>query len=244
LSSSPKRYPEGVLEVRRLGLRPYGEVHALQEELVDERILGRCGDVLILCEHDPVITLGRGSSADVAPTGPGAPPVIAVERGGEATYHGPGQLVAYPIFALREERRNLHRYLRDLEQVVIAVLAEVGIEGLRREGLTGVWVGELKICSIGVAVRRWVAWHGLALNVRTDLDAFRGFQPCGLDPSVMTRVIDHVPDLPPTNALLEVLTVKHFLDVFELSLPPLPRAPLDRPPEAGPGYQALPVLPS
>lgn len=244
MSSQIERYPEGVLEVRRLGLRPYAQVHALQEELVADRIAGRRGDVLILCEHEPVITLGRGSSPDAVRSRADAPPVVAVERGGDATYHGPGQMVAYPIFSLREGRRDLHRYMRDLEEVVIRVLAEVGIQGRRSEGWTGVWVGEQKICSIGVAVRRWVAWHGLALNVRTEPDAFRGFRPCGLEPEVMTRVIDHAPDLPPTNALLEVLTVKHFLEVFGLSLPPIPPPRDERPPGAGPSYQALPVLPS
>jgi lipoate-protein ligase B len=163
---------------------------------------------------------------------------VTVERGGEATYHGPGQVVAYPIFALPPGRRDLHRYLRDLEEVVIGVLGELDVAGRRAPGLTGVWVGDRKICSIGVAVRRWVTWHGLALNVFTDLDAFRALRPCGLDPAVMTRLVDHA-DLPPATILIEVLLVKHFCAVFGLELPD-PPAP--EPPAAG-RFPDLPILP-
>lgn len=222
-----------VLEVRRLGRTPYSEAHALQKDLLAQRIAGEIGDVLLFCEHDPVITVGRGSKLaelvglDV--------PVIEVERGGDATYHGPGQLVAYPILELPPDRRDLHRYLRDLEEVVLRVLAEVDVEGRRERGLTGVWVGDKKICSIGVAVRRWVTWHGFALNLATDLEAFRGFRPCGLDAEVMTRVADLV-ELPPTRLLFEVLVVKHVCEVFGLELPPIPP-----PPEPEPG--SLPVWP-
>ena len=229
------------LEVRRLGRTRYAEAHALQQELVAQLAAGTSGDVLLLTEHEPVITIGRGTPAEeqqgLAATGI---PVIEVERGGEATYHGPGQLVAYPILLLPEGRRDLHGYLRDLEEVVIGVLSELGLSGLRRPGLTGVWLGERKVCSIGVAVRRWVTWHGLALNLHTDLAPFRRFHPCGLSPDVMTRVADHV-ELPPTNLLGEVLLVKHFCRVFEAELPPpTPLAPGG--PE-GPGFRPLPVLP-
>jgi lipoate-protein ligase B len=213
------RYPEGVLDVRRLARVPYEEGRRLQLELLERRIAGEVGDTLILCEHESVITLGRGTDpADVAGANLA---LIEVERGGEATYHGPGQLVAYPIYALPPARRDLHRYLRDLEEVVIGVLAEVDVEGRRVEGLTGVWIGDKKVCSIGVAVRRWVAWHGLALNLAADLAAFAQFKPCGLDASVMTNVAEHT-SLPPTRLLYEVLLVKHFCARFELELPPLP----------------------
>lgn len=221
-SATPQRYSEGVLDVRRLSRIGYEEGRRLQLELLEQRIEGAIGDTLVLCEHDPVITLGRGTEpTDVAGV---ELPLIEVERGGEATYHGPGQLVAYPIYALPPERRDLHGYLRDLEEVVIRVLAEVDVEGRRVDGLTGVWIGSKKVCSIGVAVRRWVAWHGLALNLATDLGAFAQFKPCGLDASVMTNVADHVA-LPPTRLLFEVLVVKHFCEVFGLSLPPLPPPP-------------------
>jgi len=209
-----------VLDVRRLGRTDYEECRALQLSLVEARVEGRSGDALILTEHDAVVTIGRGSDR-------------------EATYHGPGQLVAYPILRLSEGRRDLHRYLRDLEEVVIGVLAELEVGGRRKDGYTGVWVGERKTCSIGVAVKRWVTYHGLALNLHTDLEAFRAFQPCGLDPAVMTRLADHA-ELPPTNLLGEVLLVKHFCRVFGFRLPD--PAPLATPPEDG-GPGGLPSLP-
>jgi lipoate-protein ligase B len=144
--------------------------------------------------------------------------------------------VAYPILLLEEGRRDLHAYLRDLEEVVIGVLAEFALTGERRPGLTGVWLGPRKVCSVGVAVRRWVTWHGLALNLHTDLGPFRRFHPCGLAPDVMTRVADHV-ELAPTNLLGEVLLVKHFCRVFRRELPSTP--------PSGPnahGYRPLPLL--
>ena len=233
-----------LLEVRRLGRTRYADAHALQQELVAQRIAGGIGDVLLLTEHEPVLTVGRGTpEAEQRLLGQSGIPVVEVERGGEATYHGPGQLVAYPILALPEGRRDLHRYLRDLEQVVLGVLEEFGVSGTRRPGLTGVWIGERKVCSLGVAVRRWVTWHGLALNLHTDLTPFRRFHPCGLAPDVMTRLADHV-ELPPTTLLGEVLLVKHLCRVFGLELPPMPElaAPPSDEPERGPGYRPLPLL--
>jgi len=229
-----------LLEVRRLGRTQYADAHALQQDCLAKRIEDELDDLLLLTEHEPVITIGRGTPAEEqrALAGTGIP-VVEVERGGEATYHGPGQLVAYPILKLDEPRRDLHRYLRDLEEVVIGLLAELDIAGLRRPGLTGVWIGERKVCSIGVAVRRWVTWHGLALNLHTDLAPFRRFHPCGLSPDVMTRVADHA-ELPPTNLLGEVLLVKHFCRVFGHELPPMP--PLAPSEPTGPGFRPLPVL--
>jgi len=179
------------LDVIRLGRVLWQTAYELQQERLAARLGGAAPDALFLCEHDPIVTLGRRSSVgDVA----GVPfPTVTIERGGEATYHGPGQLVAYPVMELPEGRRDLHRYLRDLEQVGLDTLATFGVEGGRRPGYTGVWIGERKVASIGVAVRRWVTWHGLALNVTTDLAAFGSFQPCGLDASVMTRLVDHAP---------------------------------------------------
>jgi len=199
------------LEVRRLGRTQYEAAHKLQEELLFARVEGRIDDQLLLTEHDPVVTLGRKSPQGDAR---GATvPVIAVERGGEATYHGPGQIVGYPIVLLSEERRDLHRWLRDLEEVVIKTIADFGVEGRRVEGLTGVWIGDRKVCSLGVAVRRWVTWHGFALNVATDLAAFSTFQPCGLDPKVMTRLADHVKG-GVDQAQVEARLVKHFTEQF------------------------------
>jgi lipoate-protein ligase B len=208
-----------LLEVRRLLRTHYSDAHRLQSQLVDQRIAGAISDQLLLTEHEPVITLGRG--ADQQPGEIGGVEVLVVERGGDATYHGPGQLVVYPIVLLGEQQRDLHRYLRDLEEVVIRVLAEFDVAGSRRSGWTGVWVGDKKICSVGVAVRRWVTWHGFALNLRTELAAFHSFRPCGLDPDVMTRLCD-LAELPPGNLLIEVLCVKHFQAVFGHELPPAP----------------------
>ena len=233
--SSGEKLDRRLLEVLRLGRKPYEEAWELQRELLQKRIDGEIRDTLILTEHDEIVTVGRGArEEDGAVSGL---PVREVERGGEATYHGPGQMVAYPILMLPEGRRDMHRYLRDLEEVVIRVLAEVEIVGTRRPGLTGVWIGDKKVCSIGVAARRWVTWHGLALNVHTDLEAFQRFRPCGLDPDVMTRVADHAA-VPPANLLFEVLTVKHFLGVFDLELPDPPA-----PPAAGAGEGPFPDLP-
>ncbi len=177
-------------EVRDLGRRGFEETYGLQQDLLRARLSDEVGDLLLLVEHDAVVTRGRRSAeGDTA----GVPfPVVTIERGGEATFHGPGQLVAYPILKLVEGQRDLHAYLRWLEGVVIEALAAVGVEGCRKEGLTGVWIGAQKVCSIGVAVRGWVTWHGLAVNVTTDLGAYQSFSPCGLSGDVMTRVEDHV----------------------------------------------------
>jgi lipoate-protein ligase B len=171
---------------RDWGLAPYEEVHLLQQRLVEGIAAGRLPNHLLTGEHPPVVTLGRKTPrGTVVGT---AVPVVEIERGGEATYHGPGQLVAYPLVHLTKARRDLHAFQRDLEEVGIATLADFGIEGRRNPGLTGVWVGDRKIQSLGIAVRRWVTWHGLALNVSTDLAPFRAFHPCGLPGEVMTSM--------------------------------------------------------
>ncbi|MFT7667602.1 MAG: lipoyl(octanoyl) transferase [Planctomycetota bacterium] len=225
-----------LLEVRRLGRSNFADALRIQEEVLSARIAGETSDVLLLTEHEPIITLGRKTpKEDLPATGV---PTVEVSRGGEATYHGPGQVVAYPIRSLPEGKRDLHKYLRDLEQVVIGVLSEFDIEGHRVPDLTGVWVGEQKIASIGVAVRRWTTWHGLALNVFTDLTAFQGFSPCGLSPNVMTRMCDHS-EMPPGTTLVEVLLVKHMCEVFGYDLPPPP--PLKQPEPSR--FPDLPIFP-
>lgn len=226
-----------LLNVERWGRTTYEDAHRRQLELLDARIAGEIGDTLVLTEHDAVVTYGRKS--DAGQLDGLELPVVEVERGGEATYHGPGQLVAYPILLLPEGRRDLHRFLRELEDAVIGVLGEFGLDGRREAGLTGVWIGDRKVCSLGVAVRRWVTWHGLALNVHTDLSAFRGFAPCGLDAGVMTRIADHA-DVPPGLLLVEVLLVKHLTRALGLELPEPP--PLADPGPGG-GFPQLPILP-
>ena len=143
LEPQSRPFVAGQLDVLRLGRVPYAAAHALQQRIVSRRIAREVCDTLILCEHDPVVTVGRGAAPPALAAG--SIPVVEVERGGEATFHGPGQLVAYPIFELPEPRRDLHRYLRDLEEVVIRTLAEVEVAGERRAGLTGVWVAGRKV---------------------------------------------------------------------------------------------------
>ena len=169
-----------------LGTREFGEVWALQKELVAQRQRDEIPDTLILVEHPHVITLGRGTHKENVLT-PGDTPLFEIERGGDVTYHGPGQLVGYPIFLLRQEERDLHVYLRNLEEALIRAVGRFGIPGERKEGWTGVWTtgGGRKLASIGVAVKRWVTLHGFALNVSTDLGRFAAINPCGLEATIM-----------------------------------------------------------
>ena len=175
------------IDVRRLGHLPYADALALQRTLVADRQAGRIGDVLLLVEHPHVLTLGvRGdggrshilATADaLAARGVG---VHETGRGGDITYHGPGQVVGYPIVDLKPDRCDVHRYVRDLEDVLIRVTADYGIEAGRVEGLTGVWVGREKLAAIGVRIARWVTSHGFAFNLTTDLDYFNLIVPCGI----------------------------------------------------------------
>ena len=178
-----------------LGGRPYAPTYRLQEHLRGEIRAGRGGEHLLLLEHDPVFTLGRSASRDdlVATDAWLAERSIEVHetnRGGQVTYHGPGQLVGYPIINLDPDRRDIRRYVRDLQEVLIRTLGDYGIEGRRREGkeYIGVWVGERKIASIGVHLARWITIHGFALNVTTDLGHFAGIVACGLPQVRMTSI--------------------------------------------------------
>jgi lipoate-protein ligase B len=173
------------LAVHWLGRRPYAEVWELQKQLVERIAAGDLPDTLLLVEHDAVITLGRKQHASENVLDAGGLDVVQTERGGDATYHGPGQLVGYPLLALREGERDLHRYLRGLEGLLMAVLADFGLDATREAGLTGVWVKGRKLASLGVAVRRWVTYHGFALNVHPELAHFARLNPCGLSSDVM-----------------------------------------------------------
>ncbi len=177
------------LDVVRPGLVPYDRATAWQEGLVERRRAGG-SDVLLLLEHPPVYTLGRGADPRFLGAGADGPiPVVRAGRGGQVTYHGPGQLVGYPIVDLRGHRQDVHWYVRELEQVLIDALDAFGIVAGRVTGLTGVWVdGRRKIASIGIGIRRWVTWHGFALNVGRDLTPFAAITPCGLSGVVMTSV--------------------------------------------------------
>jgi lipoate-protein ligase B len=187
------------LLVRELGLVSYGEALDLQRRLAQERIAGTIPDTLLLLEHPPVVTLGRGWKSSSLPVEPDALrargiEVHEIERGGDVTYHGPGQLVGYPIFDLQQHRTDLHWYLRQLEEALIVALGDLGIPAERNAGYTGVWTAGRKIASIGIHVRQWVTWHGFALNVTTDLSAFDLIVPCGIQDVVMTSVVKQLAD--------------------------------------------------
>ena len=174
------------LQVQRLGLLPYGDGLDLQAGLVADRRAGHIPDQLLLLQHPHVITLGTSSHSDHVLLDEAERKLLGIElfetgRGGDVTYHGPGQLVGYPILDLKPDRQDLHRYVRDLEQVLIDALATFDITAGRREGLTGAWVGDEKIAAIGVRVSSgWITSHGFALNVGTDLGFFDAIVPCGI----------------------------------------------------------------
>ena len=183
--------------IRLAGLSDYSEVHGLQKRLVEARAGGDIPDVVLLLEHAEVITVGRKRGALSNVLVPGEVPVVEVERGGDVTWHGPGQLVAYPILQLQGLRADLHLHLRSLEEAAIRLLGGLGLTGIRDERNTGVWLPDppmlpSKVCSVGIACRRWVSWHGLALNVTTDLSAFKRINPCGFGAEIITRVADHL----------------------------------------------------
>jgi lipoyl(octanoyl) transferase len=193
------------MEVRRLGTIGYQAGLDLQAQLIEDRKAGRIPDQLLLLEHTPVITLGvrtRGDRSNVLAS-PDALAEYGVDlfetgRGGDVTYHGPGQLVGYPILDLKPDRCDVHRYVRDLEEVLIRAVADFGIASTRIPGLTGIWVGDQKLAAIGVRISRWVTSHGFALNVSTDLSRFGLIVPCGIaDKGVtsMARLLDRSVDM-------------------------------------------------
>jgi len=211
----------GELEVRRLGVVPYAEALALQRSLVEERREGRVPDLLLLLQHPPVITLGvkgdGGRSNVVADSvrlsalGVG---ISETGRGGDVTYHGPGQIVGYPILDLRPDRCDVHRYVRDLEEVMIRVCADYGVPAGRIQGLTGAWVGNDKIGAIGVRVSRWITSHGFAFNVNTDLRHFDLIVPCGIANRGVTS-LQHAAGRSLPMSEVEESLIGHFCERLE-----------------------------
>lgn len=208
------------IEVRRLGLVPYGQALELQASLVDDRKAGRIPDTLLLLQHPHVITIGvkkDGRSHIVA-----APERLAslgvdvfeTGRGGDVTYHGPGQLVGYPIIDLNPDRRDVHVYVRDLEEVMIRVCADYGLAAARIKGLSGTWIGDEKIGAIGVRISRWVTSHGFAFNVNTDTGFFRLIVPCGITDRGVTSLAERLPAAPSMSDV-EDRVVTHFGGVFD-----------------------------
>lgn len=180
-------------QVVDLGTRPFRDVWTYQHELVIQRQRDAIPDTLLVVEHPHVFTLGRSRAAQANIVAPGDVEVVEIERGGDATYHGPGQLVAYPIVLLGDGERDLHKFLRNLEDAAIRVCARANLVANREPGKTGVWTTDRsgarkKLCSIGIACRKWVTFHGLALNVTTDLSYFGRINPCGFESTVMTSM--------------------------------------------------------
>jgi lipoyl(octanoyl) transferase len=213
------------IAVRRLGIVDYAGALELQQQLVEERRSERIGDTLILLEHPPVLTVGvrnrqsraniLSSPAELAEQGIA---VFEAGRGGDVTYHGPGQLVGYPILDLRPDRCDVHRYVRDLETVLIAAIAKLGVKGVSVPGLSGVWVGssdrEEKVAAIGVRISRWITSHGFALNVSPNLEHFSTIVPCGIQDRGVTS-LERVLGRQVEMRSVEDAVVEAFEAVFE-----------------------------
>ena len=207
-----------------MGRQPYGPIFSLQEQIRRDLKDGQGPERLLLLEHDPVFTIGRNADetevlADRAWLEREGVEVWESNRGGQVTYHGPGQLVGYPIVSLQPDCRDIGLYVRNLQEVLIRTLADFGIEARRREGkeFIGVWVGDHKIASIGVHLSRWITIHGFALNVTTNLDHFAGIVACGLDDVTMTSMEQHLEAVPQMGDLASHVAVR-FGEVYERRL--------------------------
>jgi lipoyl(octanoyl) transferase len=212
------------LEVQRLGLVPYAEAMVLQKQLVERRRANEIADQLLLLQHPAVITLGvksRNDRSHVLET-PERLAALGIEivetgRGGDVTYHGPGQLVGYPIIDLNPDRRDVHQYVRDLEEALIQTVDGFGITAGRLPGLTGVWVGNGKLAAIGVRIARWITSHGFALNVGTNLEHFGLIVPCGITDKNVTS-IETLIGRPVSMSEVEFAVCRAFADVFDRDL--------------------------
>jgi lipoyl(octanoyl) transferase len=214
------------LEVRRLGVVAYDQALAMQRALVEERRAGCVPDLLLLLQHPPVITLGvrgdGGRSNVVATLEQLARLGIEIHeagRGGDVTYHGPGQIVGYPILDLRPDRCDVHRYVRDVEEVMIRVCADFGLHAGRIAGLTGTWIGAEKIGAIGIRISRWITSHGFAFNVSTDLEHFRFIVPCGINDRGVTS-LEQATGRRVGIADVEDALAHHFAAVFDRAITP------------------------
>jgi lipoyl(octanoyl) transferase len=201
------------------GLVPYGEAWAWQQAQVQARKQdSTLPDTLMLLEHPPVYTLGQGSDPGFLKFDPATSPyeLHRIERGGEVTYHSPGQLVGYPILNLTNHQQDLHWYLRQLEEVVIRSIAHYGLTGTRIPGLTGVWIEDQKVAAIGIKVSRWITMHGFALNVCPDLSGFDRIVPCGIEGKSVASLAQWIPGL--TVAQVKPIVVRSFEQVFAIDL--------------------------
>ena len=202
------------IEILNLGVKPYKEVWDLQKELVEKRRNGQINDTLILVEHEPVYTLGKNADENhILQHSPQDVKTYHIERGGDVTFHGPGQLVGYPILDLHNYKKSISWYMRSLEQLIIDTLAEYGITAERKVGLTGVWVGDEKIAALGVRVTRWVTMHGFALNVTPDLIYYSGIIPCGIFEYGVTSMARLLTDEVTVDSVKQVL-IEKFMNQF------------------------------
>jgi lipoate-protein ligase B len=208
--------------VLNLGLVDYKKAYKLQKHLASARKARKIDDLLLLLEHPPVITLGRGAKRENILASPETLSqekieVVEVDRGGDVTYHGPGQLVGYPIINLGNYDKDVHQNLRNLEEVLIRLLKEYNLEPFRKEGYTGVWIGDKKVASLGIKVSKWISYHGFSLNINPSLRHFSLIRPCGLPPEKITslkRLVKQEIDISQVSRKL----IKHFGDVFALEM--------------------------
>ncbi len=189
-----------------------------QRELVRLRLSGMARDTMVLLEHPPVITIGRDGHEENYPKTDITP--IHIERGGDVTYHGPGQLVVYFIFNLTRRGRDLHKFMDDIQTGVIETLAEFGQVGKTSEENTGVWIGKKKIASVGIAVKQWISYHGVAFNINTDLKQFRSINPCGLQADVMTS-LQELTGRPIEMKKIEKILIEKYSAIFDTTFTPL-----------------------
>jgi len=206
----------------RLGTVDYAEAHRLQKELQRKRVGGEVGDIVLLLEHPPVLTLGRSAKAQHVLAAPEllearGIQVHEVGRGGDVTYHGPGQLVAYPIIDLKPDRKDVRRYVASLEETMIRTCADFGLAAGRIEGLNGAWIGERKVGAVGVRISRWVTMHGLALNVSSDLRQFEMIVPCGIEDKGVTSVSAELGRTVFVADLFEPLA-RHFAGLYDAEI--------------------------
>lgn len=233
--------PTKILHVYQLGQQNYQPIWQLQKYLQQQRQRQLIPDTLLLLEHPPIYTIGKSGNPQhyIAPKLHSQPelakiPLLQVDRGGDITYHGPGQLIGYPIFDLRQHKKSVCWYMRALEETLIQTLQKLGIPATRKEKLTGVWVNDEKIAALGARISRWITMHGFALNVQPNLQHFQGIIPCGIPNKGITSLQKLLPQLPHPSTLQKLLlesfqTVFHFHHT-QLKLPEeLPYEPLPQP---------------
>ena len=209
------------VQVRDLGLCAYDEVWNLQKEIQAQRIAGESEDTLLLVEHEPVYTLGKNADKNhLLQHYPDNVQIFQIERGGDITFHGPGQLVGYPILDLHNYKKSVSWYMRSLEQVIINTLQKYGIKGEQKEDLTGVWIKDKKIAAFGVRISRWVTMHGFALNVNTDMKYYEGIIPCGIleyGVTSMEKLLNHEVNMKDVKNTL----ISSFKNVFMNNIHPM-----------------------